>query len=122
MKSIKSRKTKRIAIIVIMSMVILALSFFCKSTIAGNNYKKINEAIVGVPEEVQKADTSVEVKQTSGSSANKSAEETEETESVLSSTNKKVQTLDDGTVIVTETTVEEKEDGTYQINWLSSTN
>ncbi len=113
MKSIKSRKTKRIAIIVIMSMVILALSFFCKSTIAGNNYKKINEAIVRVPEEVQKADTSVEVKQTSGSSANKSAEETEETESVLSSTNKKVQTLDDGTVIVTETTVEEKEDGTY---------
>ena len=108
MKSLKSKKHKRIISTIIISIMLITLSVLC-SPILASDYQKVNELIIGE----QNIDAlTEEVTSTSGSSDFKAAGESEETESVQSSSEKTTTTLPDGTVVVTETITEEKEDGT----------
>ena len=108
MKSLKSKKHKRIISTIIISIMLITLSVLCTPILA-TNYEKVNELIVG---EQNVDDLTEEVTSTSGSSALKGAGETEETEDVAGLTDVSTETLPDGTVVRTETITEEKEDGT----------
>ena len=107
MKSMKSRKRNKIISTIIIVIMVITLSVICRPALA-TDYAKVNEIIVGV----QQTDDSVETTNVNGSSDLKAAGESEETESVQSSSEKTTTTLPDGTVVVTETITEEKEDGT----------
>ena len=107
MKSMKSRKRNKIISTIIIVIMVITLSVICRPALA-TDYAKVNEIIVGVKE----TDDSVETTNVNGSSDLKAAGESEETESVQSSSEKTTTTLPDGTVVVTETITEEKEDGT----------
>ena len=108
MKSLKSKKHKRIISTIIISIMLITLSVLCTPILA-TNYEKVNELILG---EQNADDLTEEVTSTSGSSALKGAGETEETEGSTTSSDKSTTTLDDGTVITTETIKEFTEDGT----------
>ena len=108
MKSLKSKKHKRIISTIIISIMLITLSVLCTPILA-TNYEKVNELILG---EQNIDDLTEEVTSTSGSSSLKGAGETEETESSTTSSDKSTTTLDDGTVIITETIKDFTEDGT----------
>ena len=108
MKSLKSKKHKRIISTIIISIMLITLSVLC-SPILASDYQKVNELVIGE----QNIDAlTEEITSTNGSSNLKGAGETEETEGSTTSSDKSTTTLDDGTVITTETIKEFTEDGT----------
>ena len=94
MKSLKSKKHKRIFSVVIISIMLITLTVL-SSPILATDYKKVNEIVVGLQDG---NNLEVETTSTNGSSDLKSAGDTEETESSLTSSDKTTTTLDDGTV------------------------
>ena len=108
MKSLKSKKHKRIFSVVIISIMLITLTVL-SSPILATDYKKVNEIVVGLQDG---NNLEVETTSTNGSSDLKSAGDTEETESSLTSSDKTTTTLDDGTVVTTETITEHRDDGT----------